>query len=78
MIMNLKDAQKYEKIDRELVMRGKPQVYRVNIQREVRYYASVGSVLHVLAHDWTLEELDKRLWLRDSKNKPLKRKKSKK
>lgn len=76
--MNLKEAQKYEKIDRDLVMRGKPKLYHVSIQREVRYYASVGNVLHELFHDWTLEKLDKRLWLRDVKNKPLKKKKSKK
>lgn len=76
--MNLKEAQKYEKIDRELVERGKPKLYHVSIQREVRYYASVGNVLHELFHDWELEKLDQRLWLRDVKNKPLKTKKSKK
>lgn len=41
----------------------------VSIEREVRYYAYICGTRYALTHDWTVEKLDQRLWLRDSKPK---------
>ena len=55
----------------EEARRMQEQGYPVNIRREVRYFADVGNTQYILAHDWTLEELEKRLW-REPKYHPKK------
>ncbi len=43
--------------------------YNVIIQREVRYYAFINNVRYELAHDWTLEQLERSLWNKDNATK---------
>lgn len=69
MVKTLRDAQRLQKNIEELVKEGRRAPYSVRITREVRYYASVDNIMYELRHDWTLEELDKRLWLREFKPK---------
>lgn len=37
----------------------------VRIQREVRYYAITPDVRYELFHDWTLEELERNIWMKE-------------
>lgn len=67
MVKTLEEAQRLQKNIDDIVKEGGRAPYRVTIQREVRYYASVGNTMFELHHDWTVEQLDKRLWMRDMK-----------
>ena len=37
---------------------------QVSIEREVRYYATIGNTRYWLKFDWTLEKLERKLWAR--------------
>lgn len=49
----LEDARRYEEANPG----------SVEIQREVRYFASYDGARYALAHDWTLEMLDRKTWV---------------
>lgn len=58
MISSLEDAQKL-----------KERGHDVRIWREVSYYARVGNIEYALPHDWTIEELEDRLWRKSNESK---------
>lgn len=40
---------------------------RINIVREVRYFAEIkGEARYALRHDWTVELLEQKLWMKES------------
>lgn len=53
----LSEAQKWEK----------SYPGKVRIRREVRYYAYVEGVQYILAHDWKIEELEQKIWMKEQK-----------
>lgn len=69
MVSTLKEAQKLQKEIEAHRKRGGEPGYRVNIVREVRYYADVANTRYALHHDWTIEQLEQKLWVRDQKKK---------